>query len=342
MTLHEWRFEWNHGYVAHLDNVFTQGNAPRLAGMLHSLANPVRDGVELTPGYLDIPKLAFFAPDDGEYRSTEVSGSHQIDADMYSILQGSARKDPRPDLQVEQFFYHADILSGQKIGKVRDHPGTKLDKIELTDGGLPERVVEALDTARAGTSSSIWDDLDTNFNEGSALWSSWNDAGGKQAKAKFRNVHKWFSHDDSGTFRQNALRQMSAILIQYAATIHAARISLDNLMGELVDQALAWNNQPVKDAASAARLKPGDLAALAKPAFNVAFAFIDTVIGAAHKRSEEGLKGPQLYDMLGKFLHDAERIVKDTVEEVDALMRELDRVREGRSVEGVGIPVWDD
>jgi hypothetical protein len=98
-------------------------------------------------------------------------------------LQGSARPDPQPDLAIEQYFYHADILTGQN------------DRVFLGTGD--------------GT-----------------IWHDWTGIAAKEAKPKFEAVCMWFSRDASeGEFRQGALRDLSAILIRYAATIHGARMN---------------------------------------------------------------------------------------------------------------------
>ncbi|HYQ68040.1 hypothetical protein [Actinophytocola sp.] len=346
MTVGDWSYAPDPGYVDHLDDVFRQGNAPRLAGMLRSLANPSTISPYFTPCYLDIPAVVVVAPDDGEFTSHEVGGSEQIGTDAYSILQGSARSDPQPDLTIEQFFYHADILTGQDVGKLRDHLGTKLDRLDVVDGGYVADVVEALDATRTGETTKIWTDINRVFltdstAEGS-IWHDWTGTAAAEAKPKFVTLGKWFAQDASdGEFRQRALRDLSEILIRYAATIHGARMNLDNLMGELVDQVHAWN-----DNIDIAKEHPGNWISLSgikdlksKTPIGVAFSVADAMMAAAAETTNaKQLPENQVYFKLASFLKAADQLLWDTANQVNALTGDLDRVRDGR--ERVDIPVW--
>lgn len=342
-----WHYEPNHDYVAHLDDVFRQGNAPRLAGMLLSLASPsIATGIP-TPCYLDIPAMVPFTPNDGEFNSYEVTGSGQIGVDVYSILQGSARKDPMPDLAVEQFFYHADVLSGQDVGKLRPHLGTKLDRLDLTDGGFAERAVVALDSTRTGDTTSIWADLVGTFpaDKEGGIWRHWKGQASDEAWEKFRHVRLWFHQEASdGVFRQDALREMAAVLVKYVATIHGARMNLDNLMGELVDQVNAWNDKTSVNAAAGKWVVLSQIKNLAdKTPIGRAFALVDEVAKAADTyTSEKKLEENQVYGKLAAYLSSAEGIVQDTAGEIKALVRELNNVRKDRHRRDVDIPVWSE
>lgn len=340
-----WHYEPNHDYVAHLDDMFRQGNAPRLAGMLLSLANPSTITGKATPCYLDIPALLPFSPNDGEFTSHEVTGSEQVGAEAYSILQGSARSDPMPDLTVAQFFYHADVLSGQDVGKVRPHLGTKLDRLDLLDGGFVERAVTALDSTRTGDATSIWTGLMANFAKEGVVWEAWTGAAADEAKDKFHRLRMWFCKDASdGVFRQHALREMSAVLIQYAATIHGARMNLDNLMGELVDQVTEWNDKTNLGASPGKWVALTQIASLAREtALGVAFKVVEAVASSADTLSaEKQLKENQVYHKLTSYLEAAEGIVQETVGQVDALVRDLNNARRYRHDQDVDIPVWSD
>lgn len=343
-----WTYEPDHGYVDHLDDVFRQGNAPRLAGMLQSLANPNTIPPNLTPCYLNIPVILVVAPNDGEYPSSRVQAAEEIGADVYSILQGSARSDPQPDLKVDQFFYHADILTGQNVGKLRDHLGTKLDRLDVVDGGYVAEAVEALDATRTGEATTLWTDIDRVFLGDSTaegtIWHDWTGAAAEEARTKFQAVGKWFAQPGSdGAFRQRALRDLSEILIRYAATIHGARMNLDNLMGELVDEVNAWNG-----GSDGSKQHPGNWVSLsgiknlseATPV-GVAFNVIDSMMEAAAQTTNgKELKDNQVYFKLSKYLTTADELLFDTVDQVNAIVRDLDRVREGRNIPGVDIPVW--
>ncbi|MPZ81807.1 MAG: hypothetical protein GEV28_15970 [Actinophytocola sp.] len=340
-----WRYEPNHDYVAHLDDVFRLGNAPRLAGMLLSLANPSNLTGAATPCYLDIPAIVVVAPNDGEFTSHEVTGSGQIEAEVHSILQGSARSDPQPDLSVEQFFYHADVLSGQDVGKVREHLGTKLDSLDLTDGGFVERAVTALDGARTGDATTSWTHLFDMFGVNSELWNQWTGQASGAANEEFGQVRLWFNKEASdGVFRQDALRNMSGILIKYSATIHGARMNLDNLMGELVDQVNEWNDKAGSGGSSGKWVALGDIKNLADSSgLGHVFKVIDAVGQAASSlTAEKKLTGDQVYQKLKSYLDAADTIVRDAVGEVDAMTTELERTLSNRIDEGVNIPVWDE
>lgn len=339
-----WRYEPNDDYVAHLDDVFRQGNAPRLAGMLLSLANPSNVTGKATPCYLDIPAMLPLTPDDAEFTSHEVTGSGQIGADVYSILRGSARSIPMPDLSVEQFFHHADILSGQDVGKMRPHPGTKLDRLDLVDGGFVERAVAAVDSTRTGETTVLWSRLAQIFLEQSrgegSIWHDWTGQAADEAKQKFTDVNLWFSRLSDGEFRQRALLGMSAILIQYAATIHGARMNLDNLMGELVDQVNEWNDKTNLGASPGKWVALTQIKNLAEPRMlGIAFKVVEAVAESADSlTAEKKLPENQVYNKLASYLEAAENIVQDTVGQVDALVRDLNHLREGREL--VDIPVW--
>lgn len=348
MSPGDWTYAPDHAYVDHLDDVFRQGNAPRLAGMLQSLANPTTVPPHLTPCYLDIPAVVVVAPNDGEYPSSRVQAAEEIGTDVYSILRGSARSDPQPDLRVEQFFYHADVLSGQNVGRLRDHLGTKLDRLDIIDGGYVAALVEALDATRTGQATTLWTDIDRVFLSDSTgpgtIWHDWTGAAAEDARTRFQTVGLWFTQVGSdGEFRQRALRDLSAILIRYAATIHGARMNLDNLMGELVDEVNAWN-----DGVDTSHQHPGNWVSLTgikdlskSTPIGVAFSVVDAMMSAAADTSnEKELKEGQVYFKLATFLTTAEQLLWDTTHQVNAIIGDLEHVRDGRHVTGVDLPVW--
>jgi hypothetical protein len=337
-----WEYGENHDYVSHLDGAFRQGNAPKLAGMMLNLANFSSSGT-WTPRYLNIHKIEILAGNDGEYRSRsyELVKSHEMACDEYSILQGSARSDPRPDLTVEQFFYHADILSGQDIGKVKEHLNLTRGNLKVLPGGFAEDAVGLIDAARAGESDALWARMRSRFDrDNGELWGHWNDAAGKQARAKFEEVDLWFRGGTEGQFRQAALRELSGLLIEFAATIHGARLSLDNLMGRTVQQVEAWNNEAAAAGESVAwAVLSGIKNVAAGNPLDKAFAFVDTVNDVVNTIKKD-LAAPSCYDILASYLVHAEEIVEEAAVKVEALTARLNRVRDGR--EYVKIPQWKD
>lgn len=339
----EWEYQEDHGYVSHLDDVFREGNAPKLAGMVRSLANFSEAGT-WTPRYLNIHKIEILAGNDGEYRSRsyELVKSHEMMCDEYSILQGSARSDPRPDLTVEQFFYHADILSGQDIGKVPEHLNLTRPHLEVIDGGWAEEAVDLIDEARVGQSDMLWADMHNLFFGSGNLSDHWTDTAGQRAAERFADAHKWFRGGTEGQFRQAALRELSGLLIAFAATIHGARMSLDNLMGQTVQQVEAWNNESAgADAGTAWAILSGIKNIATSTPLDKAFAFIAAVNEAVNANTtQKELAASSCYDILGSYLVHAQEIVEDAAVKVEALVATLNQVREHRHL--VTIPQWKD
>lgn len=231
------------------------GGEPRLHGMLKSLAEAdTGDPNVPVPMYVDIWKIDIDAPNDKEFRSGELITA--LDWNAYSILAGSARKDPKPELVVEQFFHHADVLTGQDVGAVPPHAETVREELEVISGGWVERALDRIEEARIrrphqratddGTTFRVWADLFDHFNTDSALWEeSWTSGGA--ARERFEDLRRWY--DGKGmldNYRLSALEQLSNCLAGFAAVIHGARFDLDNLMGVCVDRVRAWNNAVVE------------------------------------------------------------------------------------------------
>lgn len=121
------------------------------------------------------------------------------------------------------------------------------------------------------------------------------------------------------------MRDLSEILIRYAATVHGARMNLDNLMGELVDEVNAWN-----DGVDTSEQHPGNWLSLS------GFKVVDAMMEAAAATSnQEQLKENQVYFKLTTFLSTADQLPR-----VNAIIGDLDRVRDGRNIAGMDIPVW--
>lgn len=338
----EWEYQEDHKSVSHLDDTFRHGNAPKLAGMVRSLADFSTSG-PWTPRYLDIHQIEVLAGGDGEYRSHsyELVKSHEMFCDEYSILQGSMRSDPRPDLTVEQFFYHADILSGQDIGKVPEHLNMTRKNLDVIDGAWAEEAVRDIDAARCGSSSVKWSELKARLYWGSSFWTEhWNTPSSEAARDKYDKVRLWFD-DDTGAFRHNALRAMSDSLIQFAATIHGARLSLDNLMGETVSQVEAWNNEsiPPDGGVTLAVLSGIKSVVDAGNPIGRAFAFTDAVNSVVNKHTTtKDLASPSCYDILGSYLVGAQEIVEEAAAKVEALVESLKHIRDERHL--FPIPQW--
>ena len=161
---------------------------------------------------------------------------------------------------VEEFFTNAEELSGQDIGKVKARPADGYDIPSMgwadNDTSFAKRLVVALDEARLGPGAGsgksnhlevakAWEDLSSLFSLGSAFWEHWNDKSGEAAKEQFNRVHQWFSMDSAqGVFRQQALAHLAAVVATFAMAIQAARVSLDNLMHQLVQEINGWNGKP--------------------------------------------------------------------------------------------------
>lgn len=319
----EWHYDDDPASVTHLDDVFAKGNAPALAGMLRSLANFDTVGT-WTPRYLDIHKIQILAGDDGEYRSHsyELVKAHEIFCDEYSILQGSARSDPLPDLHFDQFFLHADVVSGQDVGA----------------GEFAESLVDRTEAARMGQSHDEWFFLLKSFNSNNGeLWSQWTDKAGQKAKEKFELAEFWHGTDDDSDYRQNRLLKLTDLTVQFAATIHAARANLDYLMGEAVRQVHAWNaSAPGPGEESVLWVAISSIAGLAssapakspvKSAIDFANALNDVITAA--KGNAPSLGGHGCYGILNEYLRQADQVLDEASEKAEALSAELATVRDG-------------
>lgn len=338
------------GPVAHLDHVFREGNAPRLHGMLKSLAEAdTGDPNVPVPMYVDIWKIDIDAPNDKEFRSGELITA--LDWNAYSILAGSARKDPKPELVVEQFFHHADVLTGQDVGAVPPHAETVRKELEVISGGWVERALNRIEEARIcrphqratddGTTFTVWADLFDHFNTDSSLWEeSWTSGGA--ARERFEDLRRWY--DGKGmldNYRLSALEQLSNCLAGFAAVIHGARFDLDNLMGVCVDRVRAWNDarpDPYENGFGWMLLSNVAGAVTAETGLDKALIAVDVINGVTGElnRTKKIDTSEQCYDILASYLKEADAVLDAAVDGVSALNRRLHAIRDSFPA----VPAW--
>jgi uncharacterized coiled-coil protein SlyX len=369
----EWHYDPDHDYIStqDLDPTFAQGSAPDLAGMVKSLANPTWNAADKTlygdgykhldnptPCYLDLD-WSYMSANDGEKRSADVAGiwsdsPYSADA-AYSLLQGAARTDGggRRDLQVDEFFANAQALSGQDIGKVRAHPtdGYDISSMGWTDDdtSYAKRLVIALDSARLGPGvasgqrdhldvAKAWEVLSSLFGLGSSFWDHWDDKSGEAAKEQFNTVIQWFSMDTAGgVFRQQALAHLAAVVATFAMAIQAARVSLDNLMHQLVQEIKAWNGQQANPVGVSITFS--DILKWVKKIDPMQITTdLVSKLGDAVTKGSPQLNHDQVWDKLNGFLQESNKIMDNLVHQVDDLVAELDKVRYFRDSVN---PPWD-
>jgi len=344
--------EWNPpedagGPVEYLDPVFKNGNAPRFHGMVKRLAET--EGTSMLgncppdPIYADIWGIDVLGPDDGEVRAGQVIESSGWNE--YSILAGSARKNPEPDLTVEQFFYHADVLSGQDIGVARGHHNQIRTGVEIESGGWAADAIDRIQTARAwvpgrpaddpGTSFTIWTDLLNHLGYNSSFWTDkWTGDASVAAQDSFEALRRWYGEDVEDHFRSWGLGQLAKTLAAFAAVIHGARLNLDNLMGACVEQVKAWNRgeeqSPFADTgvAWAALSAVVGLAGKQVGRFDVPGLTLDLLnLLFAEMESSKKLNANGCYTILANYLTEADKILDEASKAASGLVDDVHTIR---------------
>jgi hypothetical protein len=335
-----WTYDDSYEGISHLDAVFLDGNAPRLRGMLRSLAELKYTGDTWPPRYVDVGKIEITGMDDGELRSGLTPGDVTF-YDEYPILQGSARSDPRPDLTPEDFFYYADILSGQDIGKVPEHANEIRESLKVVSGGWVGSALDRIEAARLGQSHPLWVQLVENFaKDGGYVWQFWKDDAGQAAMEQFAKLHLWHGDRDPGDlYRGQGLGRMAHCLVGYAAVIHGARLDIDNLMGACVRNVHAWDNQTQHLSDIGWMLLSGITNVIAGVQLEKAVAAVMTIndIGQEMKHQKE-LQAGGCYDILENYLHEADDVLKKAVAGVEALVDEVRAIR--HEFVNAPVPKW--
>jgi hypothetical protein len=327
--------------VSHLDNVFTEGNAPRFHGMLRSLAdwqNYVTD--EWAPRYIDVDLLDP-TKNDHERRSGWVPDAEYYDA--YSILQGSARGDGSPDLSVEQFFHHADILSGQDVGDVPEHANEIRDILQVKTGGWAENALDCIEAARMGKSHPQWVALVENFTkDGGDIWQYWKSPAAEDAKTRFSALHLWYGdRNPTDPYRSCGLGTLAQCLVGFATLIHGARLDIDNLMGVCVKEVHAWNEESgtaFPDGFGWSALK-GVVSVVTSSPPTKTITAVDAINTAAKGLGiTEELKVGGCYEILTGYLTKADDVLKSAAAGVVAL---VDLMKDIRKDFGLApVPTW--
>ena len=315
------------GPVKLLDDVFRQGNAPRFHGMLRSLAEP-RKRVP-SPRYIEPHNSGWV---DGEYRTGDEPVGYGVSYTYYSILQGSARGDGKEDLTVDQFFHHADILSGQNVGTVPDHANLIRESLKVVSGGWLESAVDRIEATRMGHSHPMWVDLVESFaKDGGYVWQYWKDKASGAAMDRFSDLHLWYGdRDPGGPYRSKGLGRLAQCLLGFAAVIHGARLDIDNLMGTCVQHVHAWDREQAPTSEVGWALLSGIAGvATAGSALGSAIVAVPAINTLANDiKAEKTLTGgSSCYDILNDYRHEADDVLEKAVAGVDALVDEMSTIR---------------
>lgn len=343
-----WYTDDDGGPVAELDPVFRNGYAPALHGMLKALS------VE-PHGPPWGPVWAQF--DDPIIKPTELCSTNdnvKISVaynTLHPIMQGSIHGDGSRDLSVAEFFSHAEILSGQDVGKVkgyaaRDHP----EALALQDGGWIQRAGDALENIRiSGRALSEYGHLES-LQLGNAWWMQhWSGPAGSvphDAQARCSTINEWYEN-----FRASSLTVLAESLTRFGAIIHGARFNLNSLMGACVDQIEKFDAEGEMNTGFSTGWKTyRGIVDLATAGPMVPFVIADKMVevlnndGAgddkkASGNGEQSLDAGGFYGTLYSFLQKADELMHTTSEKVDTLIDEM-RKKFVVADQDLGAPSW--
>ncbi|WP_206786804.1 hypothetical protein [Amycolatopsis sp. MtRt-6] len=326
------------GPVADLDPVFRHGYAPALHGMLKALSVVNTDGPPWGPRWAQF--------DDPFYKPTELRsamdnlGWSVAYCTLHPIMQGSVHGDGSRDLSVSEFFSHAEILSGQDVGKVkgyagRDHP----EALKLQDGGWIERAGNALENARAsGRALTEYGRLEP-LQLGNGWWGAhWSGPVGSvphDAQARCSTINEW--HEN---LRASALTVLAESLTRFGAIIHGARFNLNSLMGACVAQLEKFDAEAeVPQGLSTGWKTYRGIVDLATAGPMVPFVIADKMVEVLSGNGTENLDAGGFYGTLYSFLQKADELMRRTTDEVDALIDEM-RKKFVIADKDLGAPSW--
>jgi len=326
------------GPVADLDPVFRNGYAPALHGMLKALSVVDTDGPPWGPRWAQFED-PLVKPTELRSATNNVGISTAYNT-LYPIMQGSVHGDGSRDLSVAEFFSHAEILSGQDVGKVKDYAARNHpEALRLQDGGWIERAGNALENARAsGRALSEYGRLEP-LQLGNGWWAQhWSGPPGSvphDAQARCSTINEWYEH-----FRSSALTVLAESLTRFGAIIHGARFNLNSLMGACVDQLERFD----AEGEVAAGLSTGwktyrGIVDLVTSGPMAPFAIADKMVEVLSDNGTENLDAGGFYGTLYSFLRKADELMHRTTDEVDALIDEM-RKKFVVADRDLGAPSW--
>ncbi|MGC7101822.1 hypothetical protein ACPZ19_44725 [Amycolatopsis lurida] len=237
------------GPVENLDPIFRDGYAPALHGMLKALSVVTDEAPVWGPVWVQAEDLIF---EPTEMPSTENDPwmnpadprAGAVHVNLYPILQGSAHGDGSRDLSVDEFFSHAEILTGQDIGRVAGKPGQRAEALRFegqgegeggTGGGWIREAVSAIRRSGFSDAESLQYNKLDRLQPGSAWWMEhWTGPPGSvpaDARARCSIIDNWQLER-----RRPALGVLSDYLVRFGTIIHGARFNLNSLMGACVEQ----------------------------------------------------------------------------------------------------------
>jgi hypothetical protein len=226
----------DHFLLQGLDDVFTGkgGNAPALAGWLSYLTHPEQhDGPRRMSQWYGMNEVP-----DSVKELKRKPGPLEQQRGVHYEEKGSILR----DLEGRQFFAHAQVLSGQRLGNRNtvgepegDLVGDMYRMIETVRYKAPRA-----DEAGRQDSVAVWHGIREKCNRlfptDPTVPPGWEGEVAGKARPRYDELTLWYEQ-----YRDNALAEMMGHLGRFAAVIYTARSELNELMGKLVTALNEWS-----------------------------------------------------------------------------------------------------
>ncbi|UJW31031.1 hypothetical protein L3Q67_38530 [Saccharothrix sp. AJ9571] len=333
-----WYEDDSSGPVEQLDPIFRDGYAPALHGMLKALS-VVTDGPPVwDPVFVKAEDMIF---DPTEMPSTENNPwlnpidprAGAVHVTLHPILRGSAHEDGSRDLSVDEFFSHAEILTGQDIGRVAGKPGQNAEALRFegqgegeggTGGGWIKDAVTVIRRAGFSDAESLQYNKLDQLQAGSAWWGDhWTGPPGSvpaDAHARCSIIDNWQLER-----RRPALGVLSDYLVRYGAILHGARFNLNSLMGACVKQLeqVDATSSVNKGLVTGWKFFSG-IAGVATAGPMAGVAAVDMMFNVLENQNgNKALEPGGFYGTLYSFLQKADELMESTSQRVGELIREM-------------------